>query len=67
LSEESNQAVDFIVSNNNPDLFAVQPAISPDGTLTYTVAPAHCGVAIVTVVLHDNGGTATAGRTRRYP
>src|SRR6185369_14980228 len=42
---EANQTVQFIVSNTNPGLFAAQPAISPDGTLTYTPAPNACGTA----------------------
>src|SRR5262249_18524713 len=51
----------FIVSNNNSALFAVQPAISPTGTLTYTPAANTSGSATVTVQLHDNGGTANGG------
>ena len=40
------------------------PAISPDGTLSYTPAPNANGSATVTVRLHDNGGTAAAASTR---
>ncbi len=29
---------EYIVSNNNTALFTVQPAIAPNGTLTYTPA-----------------------------
>jgi hypothetical protein len=58
---EADQTLDFIVTNNNPGLFTVQPAIAPDGTLTYTPKPTASGVAIVTVRLHDNGGTADDG------
>ena len=35
-ANESAQTVTFNVSNDNNALFAVQPAIAPDGTLTYT-------------------------------
>src|SRR5205807_380612 len=35
---EANQNVNFLVSNNNTALFAVQPAIDSNGTLTYTPA-----------------------------
>ncbi len=64
---ENDQALDFIVTNNNPGLFAVQPAIAPDGTLTYTPKPTASGVAIVTVQLHDNGGTADDGADTSAP
>jgi hypothetical protein len=64
---ERGQTVTFQVSNNNPALFAVQPAISTDGTLTYTPAPNACGSAVVTVVLKDNGGTANGGTDTSVP
>src|SRR5205823_290361 len=53
-SDESGQALNFIVSNNNNALFAVQPAIAPNGTLTYTTTTSVTGSAVVTVQLHDN-------------
>src|SRR5262249_4588390 len=59
--DESAQALNFIVSNDNTALFTVQPAIAPDGTLTYTSAPNEFGAATVTVRLHDDGGTANSG------
>ncbi|MEZ6125082.1 MAG: SdrD B-like domain-containing protein, partial [Planctomycetaceae bacterium] len=60
-ASESAQVVDFIVSSDSPALFSVQPAVSPDGTLTYTPAANAFGTAIVTVQIHDNGGTAMGG------
>ena len=54
---ESAQALNFIVDTTNSTLFAAGPAISPDGTLSYTPAPNANGSAVVTVRLHDNGGT----------
>ncbi|MEK7996170.1 MAG: tandem-95 repeat protein, partial [Planctomycetota bacterium] len=48
-ANESSQVVDFIVSNDNTAIFAVQPAVSPTGTLTYTPSAATLGVATVTV------------------
>ncbi|MEK7678284.1 MAG: Ig-like domain-containing protein, partial [Verrucomicrobiota bacterium] len=60
-ANESGQAVDFIVSNNNNSLFSVQPAIAANGTLTYTPAANSNGVAAVTAQIHDNGGTANGG------
>lgn len=58
---EAGQSVHFNVGNNNPSLFAAQPAISQDGTLTYTPAPNANGTAQVTVVAQDDGGTADGG------
>src|SRR5207302_444174 len=63
---ESSQSVAFQVSNNNPGLFSAQPAISPDGTLTYTPAGGY-GKASVTVRLTDNGGTANGGSDTSPP
>ncbi|MCY3018919.1 MAG: Ig-like domain-containing protein, partial [Planctomycetota bacterium] len=60
-ADESGQAVDFIVTNDNNGLFSSQPAVSPAGTLTYTPAANANGVATVTVQLHDDGGTANGG------
>jgi hypothetical protein len=60
-SNESGQTLNFIVTNDNSALFAVQPAVSPTGTLTYTPALNMNGSAIVTVQIHDDGGTANGG------
>ncbi|HWU53097.1 MAG TPA: Ig-like domain-containing protein, partial [Tahibacter sp.] len=58
----NTQIVDFqVTSNSNPSLFSTAPAISPTGTLTYTTAPNANGTATLSVVLHDNGGTAFGG------
>jgi hypothetical protein len=58
---ESAQTLNFIVTNTNNALFAVQPAIAANGTLTYTPAADANGSATVTVQLHDNGGTVGGG------
>jgi len=58
---ESTQTVAFQVANDNNPLFAVQPAIAPNGTLTFTPAPNANGVALVTVTLKDSGGTRNGG------
>ncbi len=55
------QTLNFIVQNDNPPLFSVQPAISSNGTLTFTPAPSKTGTARVTVMLHDNGGLDNGG------
>ena len=66
-SVEAAQTVQFLVSNDNPSLFSAQPAIAPDGTLTYTAAANAHGVANVTVRAQDNGGTAFGGRDTSAP
>jgi hypothetical protein len=59
---ESGQTLNFIVSSDNAALFSAQPAIDPaTGNLTFTPANFAFGVAHVTVVLHDDGGTANGG------
>ncbi len=58
---EAGQTVDFVVTNDNPGLFSTQPSISATGLLSFTSAPDAFGVATITVVLHDNGGTANGG------
>jgi len=60
-ADEAGQALDFIVTNDNNALFAVQPAINAAGRLTFTLAGNGNGLATVTVRLHDDGGTANGG------
>jgi hypothetical protein len=66
-ADESSQTVTFNVSNNNNALFSVQPAVASNGTLTYTGAPNANGSATVTVVAHDDGGTANGGVDNSAP
>ena len=60
-AHESDQILTFSLSNDNPSLFSLQPAIDTSGTLTYTPVENAHGEAIVSVVLSDNGGTANGG------
>jgi VCBS repeat-containing protein len=55
------QTLTFNLSNDNNGLFAVQPAIAADGTLSFTPAADANGSATVTVTLSDDGGTANGG------
>jgi hypothetical protein len=50
-----------VVSNGNPALFAVAPAVAADGTLTYTPTPGASGSATIGVTVRDSGGTANGG------
>jgi hypothetical protein len=66
-ADESSQSVSFIVSNDNPGLFTVQPAVAPNGRLTYDAALLALGTATVTVRIVDNGGTANGGSDTSSP
>ncbi len=54
-------------STSNPELFSVPPSISANGTLNYTPASNANGIARVTAVLTDNGGTASGGIASSEP
>ncbi len=58
---ETDQLFDFIVTSSESSIFSVQPGLSTDGTLTYAFAAGANGSAIVSVSIHDNGGTANGG------
>src|SRR5207237_32767 len=60
-ASEAGQTLTFGVTASNTALFAVQPAITPTGTLSYTPALNANGSTTVTVVLRDNGGTLDGG------
>lgn len=66
-NDESGQQLQFIVINDNPELFSVPPSISANGTLNYTPASNANGFARVTAVLTDNGGTASGGIASSEP
>jgi Bacterial Ig domain len=61
-ANESGQTLNFqVTGNSNPGLFSAGPAVSPSGALSYTPAPGATGTATITLVLHDDGGTADGG------
>lgn len=68
-ADESSQTLTFVVTNNtNPSLFSVGPAASGStGMLSYTLAPDVFGMAEITVVAQDNGGTANGGSDTSAP
>jgi hypothetical protein len=66
-SDEASQALSFVVGNDNTALFAAQPAIASNGTLSFTPAVNANGSATVTVELRDDGGTANGGVDRTAP
>lgn len=58
---EAGQVINFIVDNDNNSLFSVQPAISQDGTMSFTAVEDIEGTAAVNVCLKDDGGTVGEG------
>jgi hypothetical protein len=59
--DEASQTLTFVLSNSNGTLFSAPPAVSANGTLTYTPAADANGTATVTVTLKDSGDTANGG------
>lgn len=59
---ESNQELDFKVTSNYPDLFTLQPTIDKYGTLKFQPKSNAAGLAVISVALHDTGGTANNGK-----
>jgi hypothetical protein len=61
-ANEATQTLSFtITANDNPGMFAVAPAVSPTGVLTFTTAANANGTANLTLQLQDNGGTTDGG------
>jgi hypothetical protein len=59
--DESGQGLAFVVEAADKSLFAVQPAVSSAGTLTFTPAPKVSGDTVVYIRLEDTGGTDFGG------
>ena len=64
---EASQVVSFTVVPSDPTLFSVQPAVTANGTLTYTPAPNANGTTSLTVTAIDNGGVANGGINSSTP
>ncbi|KAA3650175.1 MAG: tandem-95 repeat protein [Proteobacteria bacterium] len=66
--DEAGQTLTFIITNNdNPALFSTGPAVAANGDLSYTSAADANGVANITLVLMDDGGTANGGQDTSPP
>ncbi len=67
-ADEAAQTLTFvIIGNTNPGLFAVAPAMTANGTLSYTPAADAHGVASIQIALTDDGGTANGGANTSAP
>jgi hypothetical protein len=61
-ANEASQTVAFTITfNSEPAMFSVEPAISPDGALSFTPAPGASGTAFVQARISDDGGTQNGG------
>jgi hypothetical protein len=60
-SEAWQTLTGYVLTNDNASLFAVPPAVSLAGVLTFTPAANANGAASVTVQNRDDGGTAYGG------
>ena len=68
-ANEAAQTLTFtVVDNSNPALFAAggAPAISPEGTLTYTPAPDANGTATLTLNVADSGDGTNTSATQTF-
>ncbi len=65
--DEVGQALTFTLVSDNAGLFALPPALSAAGTLSFTPAADANGRAGVTVTLRDGGGTAAGGDDTSSP
>lgn len=65
--DEAGQVLTFNVVAQDPSLFTVAPAISADGTLTFTPKATASASTTVTVTLHDDGGTNGGGEDTSAP
>lgn len=61
-NDHDSQNLEFIVTNDNPSLFATQPRIMADGTLLITPIEDVFGQATVSVKLRDDGGAEFGGQ-----
>lgn len=66
--ETGQSAVEYLISDiSNPAAFAVAPAVSSAGVLTYTPATDASGTITFAVRVRDNGGTANGGQDVSQP
>ena len=60
--EDTQENLQFVITNDNPDLFTSQPTVSTNGSLSFEpLSTAPNGIANITIALQDNGGTENNG------
>ena len=60
-ANEAAQSLTFTVVNNNNLLFSGQPTVDASGNLSFSSGSNMIGVATVSIVLQDDGGTLSGG------
>ena len=61
-ANEQDQSLFFLISNDNPDLFQIQPSVlASTGEVSFTPAADAFGSAQVELILLDDGGDANGG------
>ncbi|MHB0935929.1 MAG: Ig-like domain-containing protein [Armatimonadota bacterium] len=58
---EDQQISEFVITNDNPGIFAEPPSIDNNGVLSFTPSVAFSGIANLTIRLRDDGGTDHGG------
>lgn len=68
VNEGSQRIVQYVVDQvSRPSLFLVQPTVSTDGMIRYTLAPSGYGVSTFRVRAQDDGGTQNGGSDMSQP
>ncbi len=65
--DESSQLVDFVLTTDKPQLFAVPPSINTAGVLNFTPQQNAFGTALVTVVARDRGPSGVNDQNSSAP
>ena len=68
--ETGTQMVSFQVADYapmSPEMFADPPRVTTDGNLTFQLKSERGFVAVLSITLHDNGGTANNGKDTSEP
>lgn len=65
--DERGQGVNFVVSTDRPELFALVPSITSTGALRFTPAPDRNGDAVVTITAVDTGPSTGDNVNRSAP
>ncbi|MFQ5399840.1 MAG: tandem-95 repeat protein, partial [Anaerolineae bacterium] len=65
-ADEAGQVITFTLVSGNPSLFAVQPTVSPTGTLQYTPADNANGSTTISISLQDSGGGDDTSTTQQF-
>ena len=66
VKEAATQTVTFVLSTDNPTLFATLPAVSSSGALSFTTKPDMWGTTTVTITAWDNAAVPLASAVQSF-